>query len=130
MSEVKKELNYNNNGNVICDRNILLSVVNLATKEISGVASLVNNFKFYVRSLFNSQDYDGVNIKFNKNGTIIIDVYIKIFYGYSINDVAFKVQENVKNAISGMVDISVNDINVHVVDVEFSKEEILKNGLV
>lgn len=130
MSEVKKELNYNNNGNVICDRNILLSIVNLATKEISGVASLVNNFKFYVRSLFSSLDFDGVSIKFNKDGSIIIDIYIKIFYGYSINDVAFKVQENVKNAISGMVDISVNDINVHIVGVEFSKEEVLKNSLI
>ena len=34
----------NENGKVFCGKNIMLSIINLAAKEISGVSSLCSNF--------------------------------------------------------------------------------------
>lgn len=50
MAEIKKD--YTNKGKITCNKNILLSIINLATKEISGVASLTNKFKNPIAKLF------------------------------------------------------------------------------
>ena len=46
-----------------------------------------------------------------------------VFYGYNVSEIAYRVQENIKNSLSAMIDIDINKINVHVLDVEFPKEE-------
>ena len=44
MAIVNNDIGYTNDkGKVICNRSILLSVINLAAKEISGVSSLCDN---------------------------------------------------------------------------------------
>ena len=120
--------NYDNKGikpqggNTTFDRDIIFSVVSLATKEIAGVANLSKSFARKLCGWF-SKDYDnGVRIT-NIDGKLIIDIYINVYIGYNISDVAFKVQENIKNSLSTMIDIEVSKINVHVISVEHMKDE-------
>ncbi len=120
MAELKKD--YTNKGKITCNKNILLSIINLATKEISGVASLTNKFKNAFAKLFSKKDFDGVRVSFNQNDELIVDVYIKVYNGFSIPDIAYRVQENVKNNIASMVDMRASKVNVHIVDVEFKEE--------
>jgi uncharacterized alkaline shock family protein YloU len=54
-----------------------------------------------------------------------IDVYINVYFGYNVTEVAYRVQENIKNSLSGMIDIKIDKINVHVLGVEFSKDELI-----
>ena len=54
-----------------------------------------------------------------------IDVYINVCFGYNVTEVAFRVQENIKNSLSGMIDIKINRINIHVLGVEFPKDELI-----
>lgn len=116
-----------NDGKVYCNKNIMLSVINLAAKEISGVSSLCAKFGSRLKRLFNASNYfEGVKVTEGKDG-IIIDIYLNVFFGYSVSDVAYRVQENVKNGISSMMDTKINKINIHVLGVEFSKEELAKN---
>ena len=101
-----------------CNRNILLSIVTLAAKEVSGVAGLVEN----CNGLFKKYD-GGVKISyFNNNTRIIIDVYICIQYGYSVNDVSARVQENIKSCVNAMLNIEIESVNIHIVGVDFSSE--------
>lgn len=110
-----------NKGKVNCNKNVLLSIINLAAKEISGVDSLCSNFSSGLKKLFSNNVSEGVKIAYENNG-ITVDIYLNILYGYNVTDVAHRVQENVKNGISSMIDIKVNSINVHIMGVEFGAE--------
>ena len=86
-----------NNGKITLDRKILVSIINLAAKEINGVESVTNSARPWYKKLFNKYD-DGVKIKFEKNGTLLIDVYLNVYVGYSVPDIAYRVQENIRNS--------------------------------
>ena len=122
MEEIE-EMPKNNNGKVTCDRKILVSIISLAAKEISGVSALVDTFETRFKRVFNNNDSRGVKVKFYPNGKLVIDVYIKVFAGTNIPDISFKVQENIRNNIFAMVELKTGKINVHVVGVDFVKKE-------
>lgn len=119
--QIKDVINKNNKGKVSCNRNILLSIVNLASKEIAGVSSLCENFGSGIKKLFSNNYTDGVKITYTDDG-IVVDVFLNIWFGYSVSDVAYRVQENIKNGISAMMEVKVNSINVHVLGVDFKPE--------
>lgn len=110
----------NQKGVVTYNKNILLSIINLAAKEITGVASLCSNFSgSFFKRIFSNNYYEGVKVTHTKDG-IIVDVYINVYANYQVTDVAFKVQENIKNSILSMVDIQIHSINVRVMNVQFN----------
>lgn len=112
-----------NNGKITLDRKILVSIINLAAKEINGVESVTNSNRPWYKKLFNRYD-DGVEIKFEKNGTLKVDVYVNIYVGYSVPDIAYRIQENVRNSLSTMVALKPLKINIHVINVECDKEVV------
>ena len=118
--EVKDE-DMKNNGKITLDRNILVSIINLAAKEINGVESVCNKHRSFFKKMLKRYD-DGVEIKFEKNGALTIDVYINIYIGFNVPDIAYRVQENVRNSLATMVALKPMKINVHIVDVECDKE--------
>lgn len=119
MSKTKK--NLLGKGKVEIDRDILLSIINLATKEINGVHSLTNDYLPLYKKMVKPKN-EGVSIKFDINGNLTVDVYIKVYIGYSVPDIAYRVQENIKNSLSSMVGLNPGKINVHVYGVECDEE--------
>ena len=113
----EKTEKYDGTGKITCDKEILYSIVNLAAKEIKGVASLSKANLPWIKRLFKKSLYDGVNIRFNPNGSLKVDVYINTYIGESVPDLCFRVQENIKNNLSSMVDMKTTKVNVHVIDV-------------
>ena len=104
----------NDSGGVISySRSILKNIVTLAVKEIKGVASL------YKSSAKNS--YSGVKIEFVGN-MVVVDIAVNIYFGYSVPDTAFKIQENVKRSIETMTEYKVEAVNVSVLSVTFNSE--------
>ncbi len=119
--QIGEDSSNKNKGKVNCNKEVLLSIISLAAKEISGVQGLCSNFYSGIKRIFSSNVSDGVKVCY-ENGGITVDIYLNIYYGYSVTDVAHRVQENVKNGISSMIDIKVNSVNVHVMGVEFGVE--------
>ncbi len=109
-------------GKVDIDRDILLSIINLATKEINGVESLTNQYLPWYKKIIKPKS-EGVSIKFDMNSTLKVDVYIKVYIGYSVPDIAYRVQENIKNSLNSMVGLKPGKINVHVYGVVCDKTE-------
>ncbi|MGI5841699.1 MAG: Asp23/Gls24 family envelope stress response protein [Christensenellales bacterium] len=108
-------------GNLTCDNKILASIVSIATKEINGVASLSDVLLNKVQSVLTKTNVPGVNVRFTENGGLIVDVYITIYSGFSVPDVSYRIQENVKSQVAAMIDIPVKKINVNITGVDFSK---------
>ena len=51
-----------------------------------------------------------------------IDLYIIVEYGYRIPEVAWTIQERVKNAVEDMTGLSVVEVNIHVQGVNIERE--------
>lgn len=120
MSEVN---NYIKQAKVIADKNILLSIIRIASKETTGVASVVSTFGQKLKHIVNHNTLDGVAVSSDNKGNLNIDVYVKLHYNYNVSEVAYKMQRNIKNVVSTMIDFDINDVNVHVVDVVFDENE-------
>ncbi len=117
-----KEKTIKVKGEVNFEKNIVLSVINLATKEIAGVSSLVINYGSFFSRVFNKNLFEGVKLTYAA-GVPSVDVYINVFYGFNVSEIAYRVQENIKNSIASMIDMNIDRINVHVLGVDFSHEE-------
>ena len=61
---------------------------------------------------------NGVEVEFDANG-LVIDVYVSIKAGYSINEVAEKIQRNIHQMIYHMTSVKTSEIYVHVVSIDF-----------
>ena len=110
QKKIKDSLN-----NTHINRNMMLSIVTLATKEIPGVVDIAQQQSQTIKKLFSQNVGDGVSIKFTQLG-LIVDVFIIVEIGYSANDVVYRVQQNIKNSIATMIELPIKAINVHIVD--------------
>ncbi len=112
MAQNKESLN-----NTHINKNMMLSIITLATKEVAGVVDVAQPLMNNVKKLLSQNVGDGVSIKFTQIG-LIIDVYIVVEIGYSVNDVVYRVQQNIKNSVSTMIEMPIKAINVHILDAE------------
>ena len=113
-------LQNSNINNTQINNSMLISIVTLATKEIPGVVSIAQQPLYTLRKIFNKSIGYGVGIKFSNLG-LVIDVYIVVEIGYEVADVVYRVQQNIKNSISTMLDLPIKAINVHIMDAEKNK---------
>ena len=123
MSSRTKKLTHSEEGSLSYKRNVVLSIVKLASQEISGIASLSNQGVSVMKKMFDQNYHRGVNIEFGEDEDVYVDVYVNVLFGYSVKDVAFRVQENIKSSIESMTDFKVASINVHVIGVVFNNTD-------
>ena len=119
----QKKLTHSEEGSLSYKRNVVLSIVKLATQEISGIASLSNQGVSIAKKVFNQNYHRGVIIDFGEDEDVYVDVFVNVQFGYSVKDVAFRVQENIKSSIESMTDFKVAAINVHVIGVVFTSSD-------
>ncbi len=112
-------------GDVLCNDSMILSIITLSAKEISGIASMDNSFASKLKGKTNKNYFEGASFKYiNKDyNEIIVDVYVNVFANYNVSEIAYKVQQNIMTAVQNMAGIKVKKVNVHVVGVEFYAEE-------
>ena len=123
MANRKQKLTQSEEGSLSYKRNVVMSIVKLATQEISGIASLSHTGVTITNRLFNKNYNKGVNIEFGDDDDVYVDVYVNVLFGYSVKDVAFRVQENIKSSIESMTDFKVAAINVNVTGVVFTNTD-------
>ena len=123
MASRKQKFIDTEEGSVSYKRNVVLSIVKLAAQEINGVASLDITGLKLIKRMLNKNYRHGVLIEFGEDDDVYVDVYINVLFGYSVKDIAFRVQENIKSSIESMTDFKVAAINVNVTGVVFSNVE-------
>lgn len=109
--------------NVTYKKKVIFSIVSLATQEINGIASISRNYVSMVKSALSRNIHKGIMIDFDKNNKVNIDVFVNVKFGYSVKDVAFRVQENIKQSVESMTEFKVGNINVTVVGVIFNETD-------
>jgi len=114
MAQIK---NFNDENNTIMNKNMILSIVSLATKEINGVIDVYQPTKLSFKRLFNKNIGKGVRIKDTLNG-MLIDIYIVVTTDCEVSDIVYKIQQNVKNSLTSLLPVKIKAINVHIKDAE------------
>ncbi len=109
-------------GKVMYNKDIINSIIQLATKEISGVASMARVSNNPIIKLVMGKRDNGVKVSFD-GGEVVVDVYINIFSDANIKEIAWRIQENIKNNVQNMMNVKIKAVNVNIVDVDFSNLE-------
>ena len=105
--------------NVTYKKHVVMSIVSLATQEINGIASISRKSVSMIKSALSKNINRGIIVNF-ENNLVNIDVFVNVKFGYSVRDIAFRVQENIKSSVESMTEFKVNSVNVHVVGVSFN----------
>lgn len=107
MALFKKVPSDGHKGKVSYNAGIVSGIVTLAVSEVEGVVL--------------SGKKKGLKLYFEKDG-IYADISVKVDYGYTVPDVAFKIQQTVKHNVEAMTKYKVAKVDVYVVGVDFSEE--------
>lgn len=123
MSESREYISYPDElGTIHIADEVLAVIAASAVMEVEGVSSLAANFSSDLAELIGRKVYSkGVRLAVNE-GRVTLDVSILIKYGYSIPEVAKKVQDAVMNAVINTSGMKVSQVNVQVAGVSFHRE--------
>jgi uncharacterized alkaline shock family protein YloU len=75
-----------------------------------------------VNRLFRRGTSDGVRIE-AKDNTVYADLFLILKDGVNIREVSRNVQQNVARSIQEMVGMDVDEVNVHIEDIDFEGEQ-------
>jgi uncharacterized alkaline shock family protein YloU len=94
-------------------------IAGIAASEVEGVAQMRGNFASGVVERLGKKNHGkGVKVDLSEEG-ITIDVYCVMMFGVSIPTVAQRIQDNTRQALYNMTALEVNEINIHVVGIQF-----------
>ncbi len=98
-------------------------IAGLAATEVEGVAGMSGGIVGGIAELLGRKNLTkGVKVEVGEKESAV-DLFVVIEYGTSIPEVAWKVQDNVKQAIESMTGLKVVETNVHVQGVHFAELE-------
>ncbi len=112
--------------NINISEEVITTISGIAVSEISGVAEMAGGITGGITEVLSGKKNLSKGIKADINGNNVkIDVNIIVNYGVRIPDVAFDIQNKVKQTVENMTGLKVSEVNVHVqgVNVEKTKEE-------
>lgn len=98
-------------------------IAGIAASEVEGVAQMRGNFASGVVERLGKKNHGkGVKVELADDG-IKVDVYCVMKFGVSIPTVAGKVQDNIRQALFNMTALEVNEVNIHVVGIQFENQK-------
>ena len=112
------------NGIKIAD-DVVATIAGKAALEVKGVYSMAGGFAGGISEVFGKKSYTkGIKVDNTEKG-LKIDVNIIVEYGSRIPDVAYEIQNKVKNSIENMTGLKIEEVNVHIqgVNTESQKNE-------
>ncbi|MBO1512425.1 Asp23/Gls24 family envelope stress response protein [Metabacillus sp. BG109] len=113
---------YNGLGKVEIAPEVIEVIAGIAASEIEGVASMRGNFAAGVVERLGKKNHGkGVKVELTEEG-IVIEVYCVMIFGVSIPTVAQKIQDNIRQALLNMTALEVNEVNIHVVGIQFESK--------
>lgn len=106
-------------GEIVIAPRVLEKIIAIATAKVDGVHSLEN--KSVSDSLSKRALGRGVYLRTQEDGQISVDIYLYLEYGVAVPKVAVAIQKAVKTAVYNMADVTLDDVNIHVVGIVIEK---------
>jgi len=113
-----KEESQTDLGNIRIHKNVIASIASIAAVEIDGVKRIGGDFRSGILELIGKKALMAIKVDIDKNDEIRLEVPLVIKYGSNIPDIANKAQENIRNALEKMTNLSIKYININVQSIE------------
>ncbi|MCA1058170.1 Asp23/Gls24 family envelope stress response protein [Bacillus sp. BHET2] len=98
-------------------------IAGIAASEVEGVSQMRGNFATGVVERLGKKNHGkGVKVELAEEG-IIVDVYCIMKFGVAIPTVAQKIQDNIRQALLNMTALEADEVNVHIVGVQFENQK-------
>ncbi len=108
MSNFKLTSNDKQKGKIVYNAGIVQNIVQIAVTEVEG-ATLADGKR------------GGISLYLERDG-IYVDVSVVVKYGYNVPELAYRVQQSVKQSVENMTRFKVAEVNIHIQDVLFAEE--------
>ncbi len=106
-------IKYNNpngqKGKISYNADIVTGIVALSLQETEGVELIPSKGK-------------GIKLSFEKEG-VFVDVSVIAHYGYSVPELAYRIQQTIKQMVDSMTKYRIAKVDVHVQSVVFPKNQ-------
>ena len=107
MSTYKPGTDEKQSGKIVYNAGIVKGIVALAVNEVEGTLPLPNN-------------KNGITLFLEKDG-IYADISVVVEYGYNVPELAYRIQQTVKQSVENMTKYKVAKVDVHIEDVVFTE---------
>ncbi|MCU9613833.1 Asp23/Gls24 family envelope stress response protein [Caldibacillus lycopersici] len=98
-------------------------IAGIAASEVTGVANMRGNFASGVVERLGKKNHGkGIRVDLSDN-QIKIDVYCVLNFGVTIPKVAKEMQDNIRQALLNMTGLETDEVNVHVVNINFETQK-------
>ena len=115
---MNRDESRNELGIVKIHKNVISSISSIAATEIEGVKRVGKDLKSGLLELVGQKSFSAIKVDISKNEEVKVEIPLIIKYGYNMPDIASRVQENVRQALEKMSNLSIKDINVNVQGIE------------
>lgn len=110
-------------GEIRISSEVVSIIASNAALEVEGVASLGGSLAGNISQVLGRKNpFKGIKVEVAENRNVNIDLHIIVEYGARIPDVAWKIQERIKQNVELMTGLHVEEINIHVQGVSFDKD--------
>lgn len=122
-------MNEDNNGVVKVTDEVIAVTAAMAAAKVAGVASLVGGMTDNItKNILRMNVTKGVKVSRNEEEILVIDIFVNVYYGYRIPEVAWEIQENVKKEVGEMTGESAKAVNIHVQGVVINESAAKDEG--
>lgn len=105
---------------------VVQTIAGIAAGEVDGVYAMGNSITGGIAELLGGKKQVSRGVKVDiKEGTVTIDVHVVVRYGVRIPDIAWSIQERVKEAVENMTGLSVLKVNIHIDGINIEKDSPL-----
>ncbi len=104
--------NQDDKGKTVYSSEILFNLVLCALKEVEGVVDIGT---FNAKEAYKNRKLVKID---TVDKMIYVDVYVKVRPDVKVTEVAYNIQQSIKNAFDTMVEFKVKEINVHIIGVK------------
>lgn len=110
-------------GTIEIATDVLEIIVGVAASQVEGVNRMRGSIANNVSELFGRTEHSkGVKLTM-ADDTIAADVYVYLDYGVNVPKVALDMQDKVKQQVSLMTELTVTEVNVHIVGIVPEKND-------
>lgn len=109
--------------NLTISEDVIGIIAGLAAAEVEGVSGMTLGLVDGINQILGSNKKYSKGVKVELDGNeVIINLYVIVRYGVKIPDVAFSIQNSVKESVETMTGLTVKSVNINVQGVTFDKD--------
>lgn len=110
-------------GEIVIAPEVIEIISGISASKVEGVYKMQGSFANNVTELLGRSVYGkGVYLSNTEDG-IQVDAYVSVKYGVSVPKVATEIQQRIKQQVLFMTDVTLAQVNVHIVAVIPEKQE-------